>query len=165
MESWKTLAVPWKVPVMVAGRLAWRRPRSHRRLAQRRAGLQREGKVTEGNWPECGILCGPASSTSLATAFERHQLARVRFQVDHLQAVGVPLILGQHLQQHAVLIGGRVDGGGQLRPESVVERRWRPGIQFSCSAAARSRSSTMLTRGILDLQIAGDVLQARDAGA
>ena len=39
-----------------------------------------------------------------------------------LQPVGVLLILGQHFEQHAVLIGGRVDGGGELRAEGVVER-------------------------------------------
>ncbi len=69
MESWKTLAVPWKVPVMVAGRMdlaaasislvAW---------PSEVPGLSAKEIVTEGNWPECGMLCGPALATSFATA-------------------------------------------------------------------------------------------------
>ena len=65
MESWKTLAVPWKVPVMVAGRLCLAAASiSSVACPSEVPGLSANEMVTEGNWPECGMLCGPASVTA-----------------------------------------------------------------------------------------------------
>jgi len=70
MESWNTFAVPWNVPVIVAGRVALAASSiSEVAWPSEVPGRKANEMVTEGSWPECGMLCGPASDTSFATAF------------------------------------------------------------------------------------------------
>ena len=45
------------------------RPVQYIKLTSEVPGRTANDRVTDGNWPECGMVCGPASSTSLATAF------------------------------------------------------------------------------------------------
>jgi len=51
-----------------------------------------------------------------------HHHAGIALQVDHVQPVGVLLEFGEHFEQDAVLIVGRVDRGSELRTEGVVKR-------------------------------------------
>ena len=149
--------MPWNDPVIVPGSVflaaSWM---SSVASPSEVPGPQVEGDRHRGQLAGVRDALRPGIHLQRRYRVQRHQVAGIRFQVDHVQPVGVRLELRQHLQQHAVLIVRRVDGGGELRSEGVVERLEML-IQFSPRAAARSRSRMMLTRGVLDLQVARNI--------
>ena len=94
---------------------------------------------------------------------QRHHLPGVRFEIDHLQPVGVLLKLRQHFEQYLVLVGGGIDGGGILRAEGVVERRGNlVPVQVQGGGAVAIEDDVDLR--VLDLQVAVDFQQSRQAG-
>src|SRR5512134_2383964 len=68
-EAWKACAVPWKLVVMDAGRVA-RATLSTAETASPRAnpGRRLNERVTEGSWPRWFTSSGPRPGDSLATA-------------------------------------------------------------------------------------------------
>ena len=96
----------------------------------------------------------------LGHGIQRHQLAAVRFEIDHVQPVGMLLILRQHLEQDAVLVGGRVDGGRELRAECVVEHAGDV-VPVQTQRRGTVAIENHIDARVLDLQIAGHLLQAR----
>src|ERR1039457_1259213 len=106
MESWKTLEVPWKAPVMVA---------------ERDAGLEGERNGDGRQLTGVRDALRTGIGNQLGNGAQGDHVAVIALHVDEVEPVGVLLVAGQHFQEHAVLIGGRVDGGRELRAEGVVE--------------------------------------------
>ena len=90
---------------------------------------------------------------------ERHHRPGVALEVDHVQPVGVLLKFGQHFQQHAVLVIGGVDGGGELRAEGVVEGAG-DGLPVEVQGGGAVAVEDDIDARRLNLEVAGHLLQS-----
>ncbi len=161
MESWKTLAVPWNAPVMVAGRLL-RGLSSISSVAcpSDVPGLSANEIVTEGNWPECGMLCGPASP---ATSSRRSgaPVARYRTSDRSSQPVGVSAGSGA-----AFRAARGTDWSASRWWKRAAGRRrrraWKRRVPVDIQRGGAIAVQHDVDRWIADLQIARDFGQPRE---
>ena len=78
--------------------------------------------VTEGSCPEWLMVWGPASFLVRAKVARGTRSPVHGFEVQQRQIVLVLLELRQHLEKHAVLIGGTVNRGRPLRTKRIIHR-------------------------------------------
>ncbi len=105
------------------------------------------------------MLCGARGFLQRREIAERHQLAAGSLEIDLVQIIGKFLVFGRNFQQHFVLIGGRVDGGGPARAKGAVQRRFDLiGVQAERGRAVAVDLQVHLR--VLHLQIRGHVHQA-----
>src|ERR1019366_7774763 len=131
-------------------------------LAERGAGLEREGNGDGGQLAGVRDALRAGVGDHFGDGAQGNHVAVVALHVDQVEPVGVFLVGGQHFEQHAVLIGGRVDGGRELGAEGVVEGAGN-GIPVEVQGGGAVAVEDDVDARGLDLQIAGDFLQAGQA--